>query len=443
MINLLIVDDEPIGLEGLSVFLEDELGAELHISSACSAMDALAIANEIRIDILLSDISMPEINGLQLAERIKQIWSRCRIIFLTGYKDFEYVQTALRTGGMDYVLKTEGDERILHAVLNAISDLEREWSGEQLLQHARGNLNKAMPIIRRDYIMGLLRGEHSLSMRRNKFTELEMELEPESDLLLAIGRIDHWPTHLNTEDRSLLMYSIQNIAEELLAVHCSIQFIAYGQSRFMMLIQPKGIMVDMAMPHSWKQTCGFVQGTLETIQLTCSNLLKLSISIVVDVEPRVWDSITAAFEQLQQQLNHGVGDGKQMLLLSSPVAVADNAMLPTATQEERTDQLVLNIQRYIREYIQGPLSLTIIANKFYMNSSYLSRIYKQRTGKGLLEFINETRIQLAMELILSTDYKVQEIAMSAGFDSAHYFTRLFKKMTGMTPMEYRIRQMEI
>ncbi|WP_372632574.1 AraC family transcriptional regulator [Cohnella sp.] len=106
-------------------------------------------------------------------------------------------------------------------------------------------------------------------------------------------------------------------------------------------------------------------------------------------------------------------------------------------QTEHGHELIVKVHRYIDQYLHEELSLTKFAEFVCLSPPYFSRIYKQITGKGLLEYINETRIRKAKLLLKTTDKKIHEIAAEVGLESAPYFTRLFRKKTGRSPQEYR------
>lgn len=104
---------------------------------------------------------------------------------------------------------------------------------------------------------------------------------------------------------------------------------------------------------------------------------------------------------------------------------------------ERTNDIIGRVHQYIHEFLHEELSLTTLAELVYLSPPYFSRMYKQKTGKGLLEYINETRINRAKLLLKTTDKKIYEIAAEVGLESAPYFTRLFRKKTLVTPQQYR------
>ena len=99
--------------------------------------------------------------------------------------------------------------------------------------------------------------------------------------------------------------------------------------------------------------------------------------------------------------------------------------------------LIANINKYINDHLNEDLSLIALSEKVFLNPAYLSRIYKQETGMNISEYICHMRINKAKELLRQSDFKIHEIAAAVGFESAAYFTRVFKQLTQITPQEYR------
>lgn len=96
-----------------------------------------------------------------------------------------------------------------------------------------------------------------------------------------------------------------------------------------------------------------------------------------------------------------------------------------------------NVKTYIQKNFRNELTLDKVSSLFYMNASYLSYLFKEKTGTNFIDYINSLRIERAKLMLTSSDDKVYRIAKSLGFDNAKYFFRIFKKMTGCTPEEYR------
>lgn len=131
--NLLIVDDEMEILEWLAEIFTQEFDRKISVYTAPSAREALRLLEEVRFDVVLTDIKMPGMDGITLFERIKENWPRCKTVFLTGYRNFDDLYRVIQHRDVKYLLKTEGDAEILSAVRASFDELDNELE-EMLFQ---------------------------------------------------------------------------------------------------------------------------------------------------------------------------------------------------------------------------------------------------------------------------------------------------------------------
>ena len=124
MRTLLIVDDEVLIAEGLRGMLAREFDGRLDVLCRYSGAAALQEAKERPIDILLTDINMPGITGLELHRSVQTLYPGCLAVYLTGYSDFDYARTALDQRAFAYILKGEGDDVVVSTVERALERLE-------------------------------------------------------------------------------------------------------------------------------------------------------------------------------------------------------------------------------------------------------------------------------------------------------------------------------
>ena len=103
------------------------------------------------------------------------------------------------------------------------------------------------------------------------------------------------------------------------------------------------------------------------------------------------------------------------------------------------DDVIEKIRIYIRKNYQKNLTQDFIASLFYLNRSYLSTLFRQKTGMKFVDYLNDVRIEKAREILSGTDRKMYQVSRAVGYDNAKYFFRIFKKKTGMTPEQYRER----
>lgn len=537
MQRLLIVDDEPIIVDGLYDLFANHEEFELEVYRAYNAASALDIASRLRIDMLLTDIEMPRMNGIELADAVKRSWPACKTIFLTGYNNFTYIQSSLRGGALDYVLKTEGDEPIVAAVAKAIALIAEERSYEGLIGKARSQLAAALPTLRKEYLAELLAGEpSSAASRAARFRELEVPLAADRKVNVIAGRVDGWRDDIQPGDKALFLYAVHNIAEEFLAPQYDVVHLIERQDRFVWLLQPKRQTgeTEAAPVDRYHRVLGIV----ESIQASCRDYLKLSCSFVVGSEPCEWDGLPDKYDRLRLQFVRGLGLDKEMLLsdrhlferggredagkikriqllatyleqkdrnkffelygditgsvqpasqaglaleihhwlgaifishlnrheLVEPLAEAINLgalytirehaswsevtayfrslaeLVFAQTQDENdceSDEIVRRVHEFIHGNLEKDLSLNRLSEIVYLAPFYFSRLYKMKTGRSVTDYIAELRILKAKQLLRDTELRILEIGVMLGYHSPPYFTRFFKKATGLTPQEYR------
>ena len=119
--------------------------------------------------------------------------------------------------------------------------------------------------------------------------------------------------------------------------------------------------------------------------------------------------------------------------------IADNIMMRIVAQEvvKPCDETVSKVKKYILEHIQETIYIEDVAKSVFLNEQYLMRLFKKSTGLSILEFITGERLELAKELLKSTDYPVNKVANCVGYGHYSYFTKIFKRSTGCSPIKYR------
>lgn len=426
MYRLLIVDDEPVIVNGLVELFSEPNDLNLEIYWAYSSFEAIERLTKTKMDIVLSDIRMPLKSGLELQKEIMLQWPRCKVIFLTGYNDFAHVQEAMRNGSIDYVLKTEGDEKLLETVEKAIVSLKKEVEIDHLIQEAKRHILRALPSLQQEFLWDLLQGDsYSLQTMPKQFSDLQIRLDADAPVLLVLGRVDNWKQDISPSDRLRLLYAIQNIAEEYMSVSSSVFSIVYDRSKLVWMIQPQiqDNSNKNSIEESWKRTILFIHGMLELLQSTCKDLLNLPISFVAASEPVAWKGTAEKFEALKSVFSQGFGMSTELYQVNE-LTVKGN-------------EYITKVEGYIRQNVSGDLSLACIGEAVGLNPSYLSRLYKQVTGQGLSSLITEVRMMKAKAMLQDKKYKIHEISKHVGFVSDHHFYRFFKKAMHMTPQEYR------
>ena len=317
--RLLIVDNEKIIVDGLvGYFLDLKLEglAELEVFGAHSGAEALAILEETKIDLVLSDIRMPGMSGLELQREVVRRWPRCKVIFLSGYDEFPYIQQAMRIGADNYILKTEGYEAIAEAVRKSLIKQQESAQFQSLLDISREQFQAALPLMGKDLMTRLLLDDPAaLTQRQRQFEKLQIMLDGDEPVLLMIGRIDHWRGICSPSDRALIAYSIQNIAEEYLRPFLVHYSFVCETSRIIWFLQPRSDHENDDAERLQRRALLFVQHSVEDIQATCRSMLHISLSFAIGRAFKEWPAIPESFEALKLLLNRGLGMKEEAILL--------------------------------------------------------------------------------------------------------------------------------
>ncbi|MFD0616231.1 response regulator [Paenibacillus sp. GCM10027629] len=313
MYRILIVDDEPLILNGLVELCNRVTEIELEIFAAATSQEALDWLGRTKVDIVLSDIRMPGMSGLELHQEIMKQWPKCKVIFLTGYSDFAYVQQAIRQGSVDYILKTEGNAKIKESILRAATSLEEERFMDSLFVQAKQQKMLALPYLQQQYMSEILQGDPAtIASIHDKFEELHIKLSADTPCLLLIVRIDDWGEIHSATDRALIYFALDNIANELLMPMARSLSMKYEKNKMAWFLQPAEAELTT---EGWTRTILFVRGMLEEIQQTCLNLLKRPISLALATDAVEWTSLPQKFDLLNLLFHSGLGIGKELILL--------------------------------------------------------------------------------------------------------------------------------
>ncbi|NQX66128.1 response regulator [Paenibacillus alba] len=328
MYRLLIVDDLPIIVDGLMELFEQTACVDVDILKAYSGEEALEVLQNNRVDIVISDIKMPGLEGIELLREIKAQWPACKVIFLTGYTDFHYVQSAVKYGSFEYILKIESDEKIIRSVERAIAKFEEEYDQQRMFERANMRMRLALPSLQKDYVTGLLQGNQvTESQLESHFKDIDMPLRADMPIILLIGRIDDWKDLITAPDKALLIYAVQNVTEEYLSPYVRCLSYVYDQSKIVWFIQPSGDNDPQtsinASDSVWKKSSTYVSGMLETIQRTCKKLLKLPVSFMLSCEPVAWSGVSESFHRLKYGLLFGMGLSSEVILSDSDIRRAE------------------------------------------------------------------------------------------------------------------------
>ncbi|MEK3904576.1 response regulator [Paenibacillus sp. FSL R7-0179] len=527
----LIVDDEPMQIQGLLRHIRWEALGYRTPLTAHSGMEALAILKENPVDVLITDVSMPGMTGIELLARIQADYPQqqaMQSVMISGFDEFEFVQEAIQLGAKAYVLKpvkTEELEQKLEA-LRAAAEKKKQLEQETAL--LREKVTESREVLLERFIKDLTGGwVHSAELLDSWRRLLDLPAgEWQATLFLFDCDSLHLHHNQDAKEQILLGEALQNAVKLGLEGFSGAYIGKAGAGE-------TAVLVLEAVP----QVRARLEKQLSFIQEVLREQYAASVTVGVSREACSWTEIPLLYKEVRHMIADArlAGYGQivycdrhlmneyqdfrlreeyipeivgllelgenskasayashafEMMLAGEPISFSyvqafgmgllselarklkrdqdtdteTNILmwqrlidctgveevrkavleyLAHYTQRKEKEQtaqqhhLIQQVRRHLAEHLQENLTVKQLAGLYHLNSSYLSVLFKKETGQTISEYVQETRMNKAKELLRDPGIKVYEVAEQVGFQTAAYFTFLFKKTTGTTPQEYR------
>ena len=412
--RVLLVDDEPLVLIGMQSMLDwQALGFEI-IGTARNGAEALKIVEEQSPDIVVSDIQMPLMDGLSLAEACRRRDPALpAFIMLTSYEEFDYVKRSMGFGAVEYLVKMELTADSLTAALNRARD---QVEKERALRHPPASRRAAWSCTGTGFSCSCSAACSGTGKRWTPTApSWACTLTPPC-YTLAIVALQH--KDLQTEQLATLSASVTRMAADVLGKFCPCTVTGVDLRHFSVLF-PLESENNIA-----GQLRDILQRTSKILYNYFSARLYWAVGRPVSNILDIPKSHRSAFAVLQ------------LLSDVEPIGFPDEA---GRSGLDHRAQVVAQVQEYIRQNLDKRLSLNDVASVFNFSPNYLSQLFAQSGETGFVEYVTDTRVIAAKELMATTDLKIYEISERVGFESAFYFSKVFKKIEGISPKRYMQR----
>jgi two-component system response regulator YesN len=306
--RLLIVDDESVIVEGLYHLFQQVADIELDIITASSGSEALNWLNRTQVDIVLSDIQMPGLNGIQLMEEIQQRWPACRVIMFTGYSDFDYVYRSIRHEGVRYLLKSEGDDVVVDTVRKMVDEIRDKLKAEQWTELIERQMVNELPLLQKEFMLNVLYDPVTVAeLTNDQLKQLHIPLGSERPVIPLIARLDRGDAPLPQQEQTRQLYALKQALEQCLTERFHFVAISLKQAVWYVIAQPISCMlVSDAMM--------YVREALAVAQRICAESFKLSVSFVHSAAELQWGGLGHAFQYLNGLLDYRIGGEKAVIL---------------------------------------------------------------------------------------------------------------------------------
>lgn len=215
MLSLLIVDDEPGVVDTIAYTIDWEKLDILTVHKAYSAKEAASILAEHAVDILIADIYMPGMSGIELAAYVHHHHKHIRCVLLSGHAEFEYAQQAMQYGVSGYLLKPAADEEIVEVVGKLAGQIREEWQEVVSRSRVVNTLKESLPMLKDKLLNELLSGKTGEHTLLNLLELYELPFRFGDPICMMLIRMEESLPEYNQRDFFLLEYAILNIASEM------------------------------------------------------------------------------------------------------------------------------------------------------------------------------------------------------------------------------------
>ncbi|WP_223066160.1 response regulator [Paenibacillus caui] len=531
MHTVMLVDDEAGIRASIKAKVDWEAAGFQIVSEASSGEEALRLLDELpQPDLLISDVRMPQMDGIKLASECKKKYPGLKIVMLSGYSDFEYLKSSIQIGVRDYLLKPV----VRQEIISLLAELDKEITAEhkefrEKLQSREAN-RQQLQILQEQLLLQLVKDEwFSLAAVKERLIQLQMpDLTAEqlqAQFVTVEMRIPNGRLEEENSRRDLLHLAFRLMCRETAAKYERI-YPFYDLNHpalmcFIVLLQSESKDGGFALQFSRELRDNIsrylrldsvfgigkpIDGLRQLKEGYASSMLSWSQGIVdMDLSGKETDQLewnllfspeldrklTLAIENLDFQtfkdLLHEVFPPERetsmfvftflalrVILLFSTIAkkfeLHDSTLQQTLwncqislrdyqSREQVLDQLhelavlvmdevrvmrfssgqhIVNaIQKFVDQNYCYEITLSSLAEKFYINETYLSSIFKQSVGMTFSEYVISLRMHKAKELLKENKLKLTDIATLVGFSTSSYFSTSFKKFYGKSPKEFR------
>lgn len=482
--KVLIVEDE-LPIREWLVFTTEKMPIfQNSVLWADNGHEAYKIFKEERPDIVISDICMPVMDGLELTRQIKAIAPQTQIVLLTCHTDFEYARRALKYGVMEYVLKAEITSTSLFELLSRMVEqvqkdahkkhepnalqISRDVYLRQLLDSEdpqfpkEGLREKGISLSEDPFFVIMLKvpkdqmGALKFSIPSDKRVSNVFGFMYHENMLALVGNIKTQASNLmqnyelyeyckNLQKSLGCFLSCSRIHYDLSHLKTAVQE-AYDTMRKVFYLKDPNLLTY--------ENKAYQQMYAQLDQMSKKALEQFKCGLVQEAYQTICQMIASCREQLFPDISYLKNQVSHFLVKSNMdisivhIEKCENVLellqiIDTAIEQEKakaSKSYSYPIQKaieYMRKNFQNPISLGDIAENVGFSPEYFCRLFKSEVGVNFSNYLLKMRLEESARLLKTTHHKVYEIAQMVGYHNLSYYSRIFKKMYGVNPFEFR------
>ncbi|MTI60518.1 MAG: response regulator [Firmicutes bacterium] len=376
MFKILITEDEKPLLDKMVNNIDWQKHG-YQIFQAVDGLEALSILQDEDIDILVTDIQMSGLNGIELVNKLRKEYRDIKVLIISGHAEFEYAQQLIRLGVNEYLLKPFRSQRLLEAVNEIRDGISRENKDKEELASLRDELSI--------YLNKNIEDDSLYWLTDDKFFESQS----------IIINNNHLVQLIKTGSKKELLKEVDQILEHI-----------------------KGL-----------------KGDRQGLFILLNNLVLFTFQALKELGYDYQDMI----KKIDNTYLEKVIKGDNLLDLEKWLKdfFLDVNSMVTCPKNSQNERLIEEVKEHIQENYQEGITLTELSQHFKVSSGHLSKLFLDYVGENFTDYLNMIRVNKAKELLKTTDKKIYQIADEIGFNDSFYFSSWFKKIVGVSPTTYR------
>lgn len=406
---VLVVDDEPISADEMSELIEASFAdrCDIAVYTAYNGPRALKIIQDKPVDILISDIQMPGMTGLQLAQKLREMNKDLQILFLTGFDDFNYAYEAFRQNATHYLLKTEGDDAILRAVGEVIDRLLANRRMTERIREAEARFTQMMPAYRRQKLLQLLLDMGSME------TLQELSAMECDNLYIVMARTDQSGHPITLRQRLVVQNTVEQTVIE-----------ALNDS----LLWVESLQVDMSLiwVFSMRESANYTDTFFQLVRKArrhLEELLHILLFFVVADRAVRTENLSREYQELHSMLSREILRDATGAAIRHVPRDSDALSRQIDALHQPLIQCVHDIKDGAFEQLQKHLEpITDYLNKSVHANDHFAEECTATLSGALLSYINANALYAVLE---STDYRFRR-------GSSEWFTALAAELSSET-----------
>ena len=421
MYKVLLVDDEYMITEGLKRLIPFEKWDMEVVATANHADDALEYVREHPVDIVISDVNMPDKTGLEMIQEMKDLLPDAYYILLSGYQEFDYVKKAMNLSVVDYLVKPVDKVELGHLLEKIVTQLrEKVQEPEILSQQLDEEAFKTHLTQKENWWIGLSKEKQGDFVIPYYVLGQDWQIvlaDQEFEGLLVMPFEAPYQSNFEKWKRDIektLFYGSVNLDQ-------SESLFSYYEPIYRVIIQ------------------GNLQQIIEELTLLEKIVLENTprVSITKQLFTQFVMDVFHLFEHLKADDMTDIVKNIHAITTFEDLVAYTKETLTSFFGQYRMNENVVSVLEVIGRDYQKELSLKDISKDLFINPVYLGQLIKKETNSTFAELLNKQRIKAAQQLLLSTNDSIEDICYTVGYSNVGYFYKVFRKLCGKSPKAYR------